>query len=247
MKKIIVYTLLLSFGVVSPASAAAPVPPDAGSLTTQVERLKQTISQLQSKKTPSEQHTLFSSGVSIPPVSKSDHILGSLNAKIMVVEYSDYECPTCKTHHDTMNEMLSTYASGTVAEVYRHFPVYKKTPEVALAAECAASIGGNTAFWNFNDLYFSSAKFHDKTNIKRLIPKIIAQLKIDKKAFSTCTRKKTFSAAIEADKNVAISNAASGAPWLVFVHKDEIIGTMAGTYLPEDMKLYIDSLLATVK
>src|SRR3989338_1472713 len=83
------------------------------------------------------------------PVSKSDHILGNINAKIVIVEYSDLECPYCKVFHQTMHKVVSDN-SGNVAWVFRHYPIPQLHPKAfreAEATECAWGQGGNNAFW----------------------------------------------------------------------------------------------------
>ncbi len=88
------------------------------------------------------------------PVTSSDHIFGDVNAPVKVVFYSDLECPFCKSFHETMTQIMnSSYGKdGKVAWVYRHFPLkqlHSKAPKEAEAAECAAELGGNDAFWKF--------------------------------------------------------------------------------------------------
>lgn len=91
-------------------------------------------------------------------VQESDHIKGNPNAQIVIVEYSDTECPFCKRFHETMNQVISEYgASGDVAWVYRHFPIpslHPKAPKQAEALECAAEQGGNEMFWKYTDMLY---------------------------------------------------------------------------------------------
>lgn len=94
----------------------------------------------------------------IRTVQEDDHIKGNPNAKIVIVEYSDTECPFCKQFHETMNRIISEYgASGDVAWVYRHFPIpslHPKAPKQAEALECAAEQGGNEMFWKYTDMVY---------------------------------------------------------------------------------------------
>jgi protein-disulfide isomerase len=89
----------------------------------------------------------------IPAIDpKVDHILGNPNAKISVVEYSDFECPFCKRHHPTMTQLLEKYGDD-VNWVYRHYPLsfHPQAEPSAIASECVAEVGGNDAFWKFTD------------------------------------------------------------------------------------------------
>jgi protein-disulfide isomerase len=93
--------------------------------------------------------------LAIAPVDSSDHIRGNPDAEIVIVEYSDYECPFCKGFHGTMNRIMEEYGTtGKVAWIYRHFPLTQIHPDAmpaALASECVAKLGGNDKFWEYSD------------------------------------------------------------------------------------------------
>ena len=92
-------------------------------------------------------------------VDEKDHIRGNPNAPIVIVEYSDLECPFCKSFHETMNKVMANYGNdGKVAWVYRQFPLeqlHPNAPTLAQASECVAELGGNDAFWKFSDKIFN--------------------------------------------------------------------------------------------
>jgi len=90
------------------------------------------------------------------PVSPDDHIVGNINAKIIIVEYSDLECPFCKVFHTTMRQVMEK-GNGDVAWVYRHYPIPQLHPKAfheAEATECAWEQGGNEAFWKYTNRLF---------------------------------------------------------------------------------------------
>lgn len=95
----------------------------------------------------------------IPAVTPEDHIRGSIDAPIIVVEYSDLECPFCQRFHNTMEEIVAE-SDGQVAWVYRHWAVHldQERGQFALpkaaAAECIAEIKGEDAFWQYIPLIF---------------------------------------------------------------------------------------------
>lgn len=102
-------------------------------------------------------------------VQGDDHILGNPNAKIIIVEYSDTECPFCKMFHETMHAVISQYgANGDVAWVYRHFPIpslHPKAPKQAEALECAAEQGGNEVFWKYTDKIYQTTNSNNSLDI----------------------------------------------------------------------------------
>ena len=54
-------------------------------------------------------------------VSEDDHILGNKDAKVVIIEYSDTECPYCKVFHNTLHNIVD--GNEEVAWVYRHYPI----------------------------------------------------------------------------------------------------------------------------
>ncbi len=91
-------------------------------------------------------------------VTGDEWIRGDLeNAAVVLVEYSDFECPFCSRHHPTMEEVMETYGDD-VAWVYRHFPLsfHAEAEPSANASECVGALGGNDAFWKFADAMFEN-------------------------------------------------------------------------------------------
>ncbi|MDP9249475.1 MAG: thioredoxin domain-containing protein [bacterium] len=92
------------------------------------------------------------------PVSPDDHIVGDINSEIIIVEYSDLDCPYCKVFHNTMHQVIEQ-SEGKVAWVYRHYPIpqlHPNAPKKAEETECAWELGGNEAFWKYADKVFST-------------------------------------------------------------------------------------------
>lgn len=83
---------------------------------------------------------------------KTDHFRGNEKAKVVLIEYSDYECPYCNKFHPTMVELMKKYPND-IAWVYRHFPLsfHPNAQPLAEASECVATYGSNEAFWKFSD------------------------------------------------------------------------------------------------
>lgn len=93
----------------------------------------------------------------LPKVSGDDHRRGPENAKVYLIEYSDFECPYCSRFHPTTQQILDEY--DDVAIIYRHFPldsIHPKARSAALASECVFEQGGDEAFWKFADEIFGS-------------------------------------------------------------------------------------------
>lgn len=123
------------------------------------------------------------------PVDDTDYIRGNPNAPILLIEYSDYDCPFCKQFHDTMNRIMDDFGvDGRVAWVYRQYPIeqlHPNSPRISEAALCVGDIGGNTAFWQFSDLIFEQREFDALTNVVRL-PEYAERVGVDRADYIAC-------------------------------------------------------------
>lgn len=93
----------------------------------------------------------------VASINSNDHIWGNPNAEIIIIEYSDYECPYCKKFQATLTKIVED-SNGSVAWVYRHWPIHQNSFEKLAAAECVAKIKGNEAFWKYSELLFGLLK-----------------------------------------------------------------------------------------
>lgn len=154
----------------------------------------------------------------IRPVDENDHIRGNPNAPIVIVEYSDYDCPFCKNFHETMNLIMDNYgSSGEVAWVYRHFPLvqlHPSAPLIAAASECVAKLGDNDAFWTFSDLIFSERETNAQTNTTRL-NEFATKAGVDGAAFDACVASEETKPLVEEDYNDALNAGARGTPYSI--------------------------------
>lgn len=96
------------------------------------------------------------------PVTHLDHVLGTAQAPVTVVEYGDFECPACKLAYPAVKLLIKTYGSA-VRFAYRHFPLVEVHPHAELAAEAAEAAGAQGKFWPMHDLLFENQQ-HLKAN-----------------------------------------------------------------------------------
>jgi protein-disulfide isomerase len=153
----------------------------------------------------------------IRPVDETDHIRGNPNAPIVIVEYSDYDCPFCKRfHEETMIPIMEKYgSSGQVAWVYRHYPIEQLHPnaaEIARATECVADLAGNDGFWTFSDLIFGERDINEPTNMVAL-PDYAEQAGADRAAYEECMASNRFQDEVAADFADAQAAGARGTPY----------------------------------
>lgn len=89
------------------------------------------------------------------PVNTSDHMLGSQNANVTLVEYGDFECPSCGQAYHAVKILLKHFGER-VRFVFRHYPLREIHPHAELAAEAAEAAGAQKKFWPMHDLLFEN-------------------------------------------------------------------------------------------
>ena len=196
------------------------------------------------KKSPSTEGGMHATLVR--PVTAADHILGNPAAKVMIVEYSDFDCSYCKTFNDTLHQIIVNDGTrGQVAWVFREFPLTEIHPNAlkqAEAAECAASVAGNIAFWNFEDTLFSNQPV-DPTRYGTYAQSI----GIDTDAFATCVANagETVDARIKTDRQNALNMGAEGTPYSVILVSGQPPIVMNGGYSYAAAKQLVDQAVAS--
>ncbi|HEY0746195.1 MAG TPA: DsbA family protein [Steroidobacteraceae bacterium] len=90
--------------------------------------------------------------LAVPP-EPTDHAKGSEHARVVVVEYGDFECPSCKVAATTP-ELLVERFPNQVRFIFRHFPLEEAHPHALLAAESAETAGAQGKFWEMHDVLF---------------------------------------------------------------------------------------------
>ena len=91
----------------------------------------------------------------VAPVTAIDHSLGPAHAPVTVVEYGDFECPTCKQAAPSLKLLLQHFP-GQVRLVFRHFPLEDVHPHALCAAEASEVAGAQGKFWQMHDLLFAN-------------------------------------------------------------------------------------------
>jgi protein-disulfide isomerase len=92
------------------------------------------------------------SSVVLTPV---DHVIGPVSARIVVVEFGDFECPSCAQAFPGVKILLKRF-DRRIRFAYRHFPIVEAHPHAELAAEAAEAAGAQGRFWEMHDQLFEN-------------------------------------------------------------------------------------------
>lgn len=153
--------------------------------------------------------------INLAGVKATDHLLGNPDAKIVLMEYADLECPACKYFDPILQQVMTDYGkSGEVAWVFRNFPIkelHPKAPHEAEAAECVAELGGNQKYWNFINKIYDVTPANNGLDPAQL-PIIAAGVGVDKDQFNTCLNSGKKTAIVQADYDSGVTAGVGGTP-----------------------------------
>ena len=164
----------------------------------------------------------------------ADHVRGDLKkAEVVVIEYSDFECPFCSRHHPTMLQIVEDYGDK-VAWVYRHFPLsfHSEAKPAALASECASDQG---KFWEYADEMF----LNQDALASDYYGQLAGELGLNQQKFDDCLSSKKYQSVIDAQTASGSTAGVTGTP-ATFINGQLISGAVPYASL----KTIIDAELA---
>jgi Na+/H+ antiporter NhaA len=135
-----------------------------------------------------------------------DHIRGSDDAPVTVVEYGDFECPYCGQAEPVVRELLADF--GDVRYVWRHLPLHDVHPAAQTAAEAAEAAAEQGMFWEMHDLLLDH---QDQLRVRDLIGHA-ETLGLDVERFTTDLRRHLGAGRIAEDQDSADLSGVTGTP-----------------------------------
>lgn len=171
---------------------------------------------------------------------------GRADAPLVLVEFSDYECPFCIRHFtQTMPELEREYIStGKLRYVFMDFPIDQLHPAALKAHEAARCAGEQGKFWEMHQRLFSPAGTHGIDQLKRLA----ADVGLDRAAFDACLDSGRMQGPVRASVDRAAQLGADGTPQMYLGTVDasgafRIIRSIRGAVPFAQFKQVIDALL----
>ncbi|WP_379966505.1 DsbA family protein [Epilithonimonas sp. UC225_85] len=142
------------------------------------------------------------------PVSETDHITGNINtAKIVLVEYGDYECPHCGRAFPLVKKFAEENPED-VAFVFRNFPLSDSHEHALPAAMFAEAAGKQGKFWQMHDLIYTNQNILDENSLKQAV----TDLQLDKTKFKEDFSSHEIKNKIEEDFEGGVRSGVNGTP-----------------------------------
>ena len=162
---------------------------------------------------------------------------GSPHVPVIIIEFSDFQCPLCRKVQPTLKSLLAKY-EGRVSLAYRDFPLRGMHGQAELGAESSRCAGEQGKFWEYHDLLFDNP---DKLNQNGLL-ELARNAKLGEKQFDSCLSSGKYRSQVERDLQDGIRAGVMGTPG-IFIN-----GILLSGAQPEAaFEQVIESELASVK
>lgn len=149
--------------------------------------------------------------LTLPEINENVVKYGPDDAKVKIVEYSDFQCPYSQMFQKTIDDAYDTYGDK-VQFIFKNLPleqIHPRAKAAALAAECANEQG---KWRDYKDKLFAEQKVWSEAKDNKNFVSYATQLKLDTTKFNQCITEGRYNEKIEADLKEAESFGISGTP-----------------------------------
>ncbi len=149
----------------------------------------------------------MSGGRLTPDVGANDHVIGPEDAPVTLVEYGDYECPSCGMAHPIVKSIRGRLADQ-LRFVFRPFPLSQAHPHAAHAAQAAEAAAAQGKFWQMHDILFEN---QDRLTDADLV-RYADALDLDTDLFAKELEEETYEAQVRASFRSGVRSGVNGTP-----------------------------------
>ena len=135
---------------------------------------------------------------------------GASDREIVLVEFSDFQCPFCARAHETVKQFMDKHG-GQVTLVYKHLPLSQIHPEAVPSAKASWAAQQQGKFWEYQDALFAQQEQLGED----LYVEIAQDLNLDLEQFNRDRQSAAAQAAIQKDLELAQALGLSGTPFFV--------------------------------
>jgi len=145
-------------------------------------------------------------------ISMADWVRGDANAKVTLVEYSDFQCPACAAYYPLVKKLEEKFGSQ-MSFTYRHFPLSQIHKNAELAAMAAEAAGLQGKFWEMHDMLFENqTAWSNNYNAKKVFIGYAEKLVLNTDQFENDLDRKDLRDKIAANYKEGVSIGINGTP-----------------------------------
>jgi protein-disulfide isomerase len=181
----------------------------------------------------------------VKKVASDDYVRGNKDAKVTLIEYSDLECPYCKTFHTAMTQVYAAY-KDKVAFVFRHFPLsfHANAQKEAEAALCVGDLGGDEKYFAFVDKIFERTSSNGTGFALDALGALAKEVGVNQAKFQSCLDEGKMAARVTAEEDDGAAGGATGTPTTFVVDQNgKTLTAIPGAYTFDQVKSILDQAL----
>lgn len=178
----------------------------------------------------------------------ADHTKGTTDGKVLIVEYGDFQCPSCKGAYPNVKTLMEEYGDR-VGLVFRNFPLTSIHPNAKAAAAAAEAAGLQGKFWEMHDLLYANQTTWGSLSTSQRTDAFVgyaSQLSLDTSKFTSDLSSENVNSKINFDLSLGKANDTSATPTF-FINGEKLDEKTASGIVNGDLtaiKEKLDSLLA---
>ena len=162
--------------------------------------------------------TVIDAGVSVDAGDSPSQ--GPASAKVVVIEFGDFECPYCGEEEAVVEQMLNDY-SGRIRFVFKEYPLTSIHPYAELAAEAALAANAQGQFWPYHDLLYANQTALARSDLDSYA----SSLGLDMTKFDAALDQGTYAPAVAADVAQGTADGVNATPTF-FVNEVMVVGAV---------------------
>lgn len=177
----------------------------------------------------------------------SERRYGDPGAQFTLIEYSDFECPACKSFYEVPKALVDG-SRGNISLVFKHVPIHgEASRKAAFASECAAHQGGNDAFYKMAAGIFEETQSNG-AGTKSSFAAIARRIGLDGRELTKCIDENIYYEKVKSDFKEAVDLGVKVTPTTVIVHNPTGQKVdVGGAVTPEDLLKAMSTLVKSPK
>jgi len=178
-------------------------------------------------------------------ISENDHVRGNADAKVVVVEYGDFQCPACGVYYPIMKQVQDDMGAN-VAFVFRNFPLSSIHPNAEIGSRAAEAAAEQGKFWEMHDiLYEKQTEWSTGSDVRTILTGYAQTLGLDTGKFKTDLNSKKVKDKVNADRNSGTAAKVNATPTF-FVNGVKIKNPQSAAEFEKLLQTKIDETGTTV-
>jgi protein-disulfide isomerase len=144
-------------------------------------------------------------------ITEKDHVKGAENAKVTIVEFSDFQCPACRAYYPVVDDLLEKFPND-VRLVYKYFPLTQIHFRALASSYAAEAAGLQGKFWEMHPLLFDNQDVWSRQNDTKEFERYAVQMGLDLAKFKSDMESDAVKERVQSELKYAVDLGANSTP-----------------------------------